>query len=76
MFIYCGPLPIHGVLLETCRSISNATDRMYNTFVLCGFRPLPIIRWMFKALPGYSGVVVERCVLLAPLELCIPAAQM
>ena len=36
-----------------------------NVAPLCGLRPLPVIRWMFKALSGHSWMVARRCVLVA-----------
>ena len=66
---------VDEVLLETIRSISNATGRKYNTFVLCGLRPLLVdvlgFAWRFR-----SGCEAVCPACFAGAVQDIPAAEM
>ena len=62
--------------LYAASNFSNALGRINKTIASCGLRSLPSPSGCSPALPGLSGSIVERCVLLASLKQDIPAAQM
>ena len=64
--VHCELVPVNGVLKElACRQWFLAAFLLYLAEL-----PKRLRLVVFLTMPGHSGVVVRRCVLLASLKLC------